>query len=127
TVIAHRDGYGFLKPDDGGDDLYLSAREMRVLWDGDRVAARTTESDRGREAHVVEILSRGKREIVGRFCRERGIEFVVEDDDTGTEVLIPRGSADGAKPGDMVRVEIVEYPSQRAHATGRVQQVIGRI
>src|SRR5690606_5108672 len=127
TVIAHRDGYGFLKPDDGGDDLYLSAREMRVLWDGDRVAARTTESPRGREAHVVEILSRGKREVVGRFERERGIDFVIEDSETKTEVLIPRGSAGGAKPGDMVRVEIIEYPSEHAHAAGRVLQVLGRL
>ncbi|MEN9917381.1 MAG: ribonuclease, partial [Pseudomonadota bacterium] len=27
-VIGHRDGFGFLVPDDGSDDLYLSARQM---------------------------------------------------------------------------------------------------
>ena len=48
TVIAHRDGFGFLKPDDGSDDAYLSAREMRPLWHGDRVAARVSPSKRGR-------------------------------------------------------------------------------
>src|SRR5690606_38421779 len=127
TVLPHRDGYGFLRPDDGGDDLYLSAREMRVLWDGDRVAARATEGERGREAHVVEILERKKKEIVGRFARDRGIDYVIEDADTRIEVLIARGSSNGAKAGDMVRVEVLEYPSARAHATGRVTKVIGRI
>src|SRR5262245_7558279 len=43
-VEAHRDGFGFLTPDEGGDDIYLSAREMKLLWDGDRIAVRTSES-----------------------------------------------------------------------------------
>ena len=47
TVSAHRDGYGFLRPDDGSEDVYLSAREMRALWDGDRVAVRVSPSRRG--------------------------------------------------------------------------------
>ena len=25
-VLAHRDGFGFLRPDDGSDDIYLSGR-----------------------------------------------------------------------------------------------------
>ncbi|MGB5467589.1 MAG: ribonuclease R, partial [Sedimenticolaceae bacterium] len=36
-VIGHPDGFGFLHPDEGGDDLYLSPREMRRLWHGDRI------------------------------------------------------------------------------------------
>ena len=77
-VLAHRDGFGFLRPDDGSDDLYLAAREMQLLWDGDRIAARATDTPRGREGHVVEILARGKTRIVGHFRRERGIDFVLE-------------------------------------------------
>ena len=46
VVSGHRDGFGFLIPDDGGDDLYLSAREMRALFDGDRIAARISGYDR---------------------------------------------------------------------------------
>ena len=34
----------FLRPDDGSDDLYLAAREMQLLWDGDRVAARASDT-----------------------------------------------------------------------------------
>src|SRR5690606_33099025 len=53
TVMAHRDGFGFLRPDDGSDDIYLSGREMRSLWDGDRIAVRANETSRGREGHLV--------------------------------------------------------------------------
>ncbi len=125
-VLAHRDGFGFLRPDDGSDDLYLAAREMQLLWDGDRIAARTTETPRGREGHVVEILARGKTRIVGHFRRERGIDFVLESGESRTEVLIARGESHGAKPGDIVNVEVLEYPSKRNHAIGRVLEIVGR-
>ena len=126
TVLAHRDGFGFLRPDDGSEDLYLAARQMQVLWDGDRVAVRANETSRGREGHVVEILARGKSRIVGQFRRERGIDSVLESGDSRTEVLIGRGEASGAKPGDVVTVEVLEYPSKTSHAIGRVVEVLGR-
>jgi ribonuclease R len=125
-VQAHRDGFGFLTPDEGGDDIYLSAREMRSLWDGDRIAVRTSETQRGREGHLVEILARGKSTIVGRFRRERGIDWVLEDGDERTDVLIARDENLGAKPGDIVRVEVLEYPKKEKHAVGRVVEIVGR-
>lgn len=126
TVLAHRDGFGFLRPDDGTDDLYLAARQMQGLWDGDRIAARANQTSRGREGHVVEVLARGKSRIVGQFRRERGIDSVLESGDSGTEVLIARGEARGAKPGDMVSVDVLEYPSKTTHAVGRVVDILGR-
>jgi ribonuclease R len=126
TVLAHRDGFGFLRPDDGSADLYLSAREMQTLWDGDRVAVRANDTPRGREGHVVEVLARGKTRIVGTLRRERGIDYVRETGEFRTEVLIARGESRGAKPGDVVRVDVLEYPSKRGHAIGRVVEVVGR-
>jgi ribonuclease R len=125
-VQAHRDGFGFLRPDDGGDDIYLPAREMQILWDEDRIAVRTTDTKRGREGHLVEILARGKTQIVGQFRRERGIDSVFESGDTRTEVLIARGASLGAKPGDIVAVEVLEHPTKRSHAIGRVVELVGR-
>jgi ribonuclease R len=51
---------------------------------------------------------------------------VLESGDSQTEVLIARGEALGAKPGDIVCVEVLEYPSKTSHAIGRVVEVIGR-
>ena len=39
-VIGHPNGFGFLVPDKGGDDLFLSAREMHGLMHSDRVVVR---------------------------------------------------------------------------------------
>jgi ribonuclease R len=125
-VQAHRDGFGFLIPDDGSEDVYLSGREMRTIWDGDRVAIRTTPGRRGLEGNVVEILARSKTHVIGQFRRERGISYVLEQSDARTEVLVARGESSRAQPGDLVRTEIIEYPSERSHAIGKVVQIIGR-
>jgi ribonuclease R len=127
-VQAHRDGFGFLIPDDGDDDVYMPANEMRTLWDGDRIAVRVTPSKRGgREGHLVEVLARAKSLIVGQLRRERGIDYVLEEGAARTEVLIARDEGGGAKPGDIVQVEVLEYPSRQAHAVGRVVQCIGTV
>ena len=39
-VLGHRDGFGFISRDDKEADVYLSAREMREVIDGDRIAFR---------------------------------------------------------------------------------------
>lgn len=36
-IAGHRDGFGFLIPDDGSDDLFMSPAQMRLVFDGDRV------------------------------------------------------------------------------------------
>jgi ribonuclease R len=125
-VQAHRDGYGFLIRDDGGEDIYVSGREMRPLFDGDRIAVRVVPGRReGVQGRVVEVLARAKTEIIGQFRRERGIGYVLEHGDARTELLIGRGDTGRAKPGDIVRAEIVEYPSERGHAIGRVVEIVG--
>ncbi len=130
TVSGHRDGFGFVIRDDGGpDDVYLSAREMRSLFDGDRVAIRVTGLDRrGRaEGELVDILERGTREIAGQYIRERGIGIVVPDNPRiSHRILIPKGEAGKAKAGDMVVVDILDYPSRIEQATGRIITVIGK-
>ncbi|HEX6995180.1 MAG TPA: ribonuclease R [Gammaproteobacteria bacterium] len=128
VVLAHRDGYGFVRPDDGSDDVYLPPRQMRSLWDGDRVAVRVSSDRAGRrEGRVVDILERSKTTLVGHFRTERGIDYVLEEGETRTEVLIARGERHGAKPGDLVHVEIVQHPTEHSLAIGRVVKVVGRL
>jgi len=128
VVLAHRDGFGFVRPDDGSDDVYLPPRQMRALWDGDRVAIRVSADRSGRrEGRVVDVLERKKTALVGHFHTERGIDYVREEGESRTEVLIARGERNGAKPGDLVHVEIVQHPSEHSLAIGRVVKVVGRL
>lgn len=128
TVQGHPDGYGFLVRDGGGDDLFLSPREMHKVLHGDRVTAKPIGFDRrGRpEAEIVDVLERANREIVGRIHEERGLWFVeAENRRINQDLLIPPGERGGAQPGQVVVAEIVEQPSAHGEAVGRVKEVLG--
>jgi ribonuclease R len=127
-VSGHRDGFGFVTRDDGEDDVYLSAREMRALFDGDRVAIKVTGEDRrGRsEGKLVEVLERGIQQIAGQFIRERGIGVVIPDNPRlSHRVLIAKGAAGEAKHGQIVVARILDYPTHVEQATGEIIEVIG--
>ncbi|MBK5931275.1 ribonuclease R [Halochromatium salexigens] len=127
-VIGHPDGFGFVKPDDGGDDLYLYPKEMRALFHGDRIVARVTGKDRrGRlEGAVVEILERSTTSVVGRLYSESGVGFVVPDNKRLThDVIIPSDRLGGAEQGQIVVAEITDQPTKRTQPIGRVAEVLG--
>ncbi|MGD8207583.1 MAG: ribonuclease R, partial [Thiohalocapsa sp.] len=127
-VIGHPDGFGFVKPDDGGDDLYLYPKEMRGMFHGDRVVVRVTGRDRrGRlEGAVVEVLERGTRSVVGRLYSESGVGFVVPDNKRLThEVIIPSDRLLDARQGQIVVAEITDQPTKRTPPIGRVTEVLG--
>jgi ribonuclease R len=127
-VIGHRDGYGFLAPDDGGEDLYLSARQMRAVFHDDLVLARITGQDRRgrREGEVVEVLERNTHRLVGRFYRESGVNVVVPDSKQIVhEIAVPDAETGGAAHGQIVTVEIVEQPAKRHRPVGHIVEVLG--
>ncbi len=129
TVSGHKDGYGFVQPDDRLEaSLFLSHRQMQQVMHGDRVAARVTGRDhRGRaEGVIVEVLERGTLEIVGRLYEESGICFVVPDNPRiSHRVLVPRGNVGEAKPGQIVLLKIAEQPSRTAQPVGHVTRILG--
>ena len=130
TVTAHPDGFGFLVPDAGGDDFYLSPREMHKLLHGDRAAVREIGIDRRgrREGEIVEVLERRTTEVVGRLHEERGVWFVVaENRRISQDLLVPEGERHGARAGQVVVAEIIEQPGPDREAVARVKEVLGGV
>ena len=128
-VQAHRDGYGFLIPEKGGEDLYLHNRQLSKVWDGDIILVREMGIDqRGRrEGAVVEVLERGVTHLTGRLKFRSGGFAVVVPENTSLhhEVLIPPHELNGATEGEIVQVEIIEHPGHRRMVVGKVTEVLG--
>ncbi len=125
-VSAHPDGFGFLIKEQGDDDIYLSARQMRKVLDGDRVVVHITGTDnRGRsEGAIVEVVERANKTVVGRIEISRGVAVLHPDNKRiGVEILVSDTGA--AKDGQIVLVEIVEQPTNRRPPIGAVIEVLG--
>ncbi|WP_133136399.1 ribonuclease R [Legionella rowbothamii] len=128
TVQGHPDGFGFFIPDDGSDDMFLSAKEMRAVMHGDIVLAYQVGVDRrGRpDAKIHEVLEHANASIVGRFFTEHGVSFVLPDSKHLTQdISIPQEFVNGAKNGQIVLVEVIAFPSKRAQAIGKIIHVLG--
>lgn len=128
TIQGHPDGFGFLIPENGDDDIFLSNKEMAQVLHGDRVIVRPVGLDRkGRpEGKIVEILSHNTQKLVGRLMREQGISFVAaEDRRIHQDIFIAPGQDMQAKPGQVVMVQLIEQPSAYAKPIGKVTEILG--
>lgn len=129
-VQAHADGFGFLIPDDGQKDIFLPAREMKTLMNGDRVAVKISGFDTRRErkeGYVVAVLERAHQSVVGRYYREKGIHLVIPDDKRlHDDILLSSDFDHSARQGDIVVVRILEYPDQHNPAIGMIETVLGK-
>ena len=127
-VIGHAEGHGFLVPDEGGENLFLSPRQMRKLLHGDRAVTRVIGVDyRGRrEGAVVEVLERNTETVVGRFCEERGVCFVIPDNKRiNQDIIVPSDGRGEAQAGQIVIAELIEQPGSKNRPLGRIKEVLG--
>jgi len=128
-VSAHRDGFGFVIPDEPGPDLFLSDREMQKVLHGDRVMARVTGMDRrGRpEGSIVEVVQRANTHIIGRLLNEEGAWIVSPEDQRIAQDVIVTGPTGNARAGQIVSVELLEQPGRFQKPTGRIVEVLGEL
>jgi ribonuclease R len=127
-VIAHADGFGFLVPEEGGDDLFLSGKQMRGVLHGDRAVATVAGVDRrGRlEGSIVSVIERVNKTLIGRLFDDEGIAYVVPDNKRISQnIMIPADMFADATPGQIVKVEITHQPTSKRQMVGKVLDVIG--
>src|SRR3989304_10518499 len=105
-VQAHRDGYGFLIPEDSGlPDIFLGKREVRDLMHRDRVALHRGKKGRGRTPgpRTLEVVERAHRRVVGRYEAGEKYDRVIPDDyRLVQEIRIPKKAAGGAATNQIV-------------------------
>jgi ribonuclease R len=128
-VQAHRDGYGFLIPEDSRfPDIFLSKKEIHGLMHRDRVALQVSPKTK-RTKHrpkVLEVLERAQQRIVGRYEEGRHDDWVTPEDLRLSQVIrIPKQASGGARTHKIVLAEITRYPTDREGPQGKILKILG--
>ena len=126
-VQGNKEGFGFLIPEEGGDDLFLSRFQMALVLPGDIVLARAFSGRSGKsEGEIVEIVERNTSTCVARYWDDKGTHFLEPVDKAiAQDFMLHEDCEHDAKPGDYVLVEMVHQPSKRAPGVANIIRILG--
>ncbi|MDE7395847.1 MAG: ribonuclease R [Clostridiales bacterium] len=126
-IDASGKGFGFLLRDDGGEDLFIAARDMNSALGGDRVLCRIVGHARGAgEARVEQIVERANEAVVGTFMPQSDGTYLIIPDNArlGSEVFVKRNGAGAALPGQKVVAKLIDFPEGK-RPEGEIIEVLG--
>ncbi|MCG2429942.1 ribonuclease R [Aequorivita xiaoshiensis] len=125
--IAGR-GQGYIIVEDLEDDIYVSSKNLNKALNGDIVEVYVFKRKKGgkTEGEVTKIIERKRTEFVGTIDVQENFAFVdVTDYKMYTDIFVPKNKINGAKSGEKVLVEMLEWPEKEDSPIGKVIKVLG--
>ncbi|WP_413289061.1 ribonuclease R [Bdellovibrio sp. HCB337] len=130
TIKRHPDGFGFFIPDNPEHpDVYIPRQSMQGVMTSDKVMVDVT-PERGGDrfrGEIVRVVSRGFRQVVGVFHIINDRQALIKDEGKGwgEDLKIDLTNSMGAKEGQLVAAQILQYPEDGKPFSGRVTEIIG--
>ena len=120
---------GYFVCDELEDDVFVPKQNLNHALDKDkvRVYIYNRRSSRKPEAEVLEILERAKTEFVGVIDIQKNFAFVTTTNaKMYTDIFIPKNNLGDAENGDVVLVEMEDWPKKSDSPFGKVIKVLGK-
>lgn len=128
-IDGHPDGYAFFIPDkEGMDDLFIPPKKLNGAVHKDRVSVKVEMYKGKKEAHVVKVLERGYKKIVGRVEKSKYFAYVVPFvKKFAGDIYVPHRFSKKLKTDDVVVCEIITYPEKGKNAEGKIARKLGSL
>ena len=122
-------GKAYIIPEDGGEDVLITPNNTNRALNGDKVKIFIFPKRKGRktEGEVVEIIKRAKTRFVGILQVSGKFAFLVPDNTSmAVDIFIPGENLNGAKDGEKVLAEILEWPENAKNPFGNIIHILGK-
>jgi ribonuclease R len=130
TLKITEGGYGFVTLNNASaGDIFIAARNLGTGFSGDTVEVSLFAKQKGKnlEGEIIKIIKRSREEIVGDLHKSKSFYFVKADElDIHRDIYIPENDLNGAKSGDKVVVNKIDWKSPNLNPEGKVKEILGR-
>jgi ribonuclease R len=112
-----------------GEDVFIPTNNLNRALDKDKVKVYVYNRRRGKrpEGEVIEVIERNKTEFVGVIDIQKNFAFVsTANPKMYTDIFIPKDKLGDAEQGDVVLVEIEDWPKKADSPFGSVMKVLGK-
>lgn len=121
-------GTGYVITNELQEDIMIPKRSVGQALNGDEVEVYVYHRRRGQqpEGEITKVIKRNKTEFVGEIQVHEKFAFVnVTDPKIQTDFFIPGRKINGAKDGQVVLVEFIEWNDKQDSPNGRVKEILG--
>ncbi len=124
-LIGNRKGFGFVDVE-GEQDIYVARENLKGAIDGDQVVVEiTSKAGLALEGHIVRIIKRDLKTVVGKYAENKKQGYLkLDDDKLKINVEIDRDKSLGAVPGHKVVVKILNKLKGNTYK-GEVRRILG--
>ncbi|HBY71561.1 MAG TPA: ribonuclease R, partial [Lachnospiraceae bacterium] len=130
TFAGTQRNFGFVILEGEEQDIFIPENATKGALHGDKVMVAINEEQTGKrkEGTILDIMERGKTELVGTFEKSKNFGFVRPDNPKfGRDIFIAKEHTMGAVGGHKVVVKLTKFGDGTQNPEGKVIEILGHV